>query len=98
MAFFDFLKNKNSFDTAYYEKIQMKDAEDWYLYYDLSDAPWSADLKESQRMFFVKLFFAMMLCFGFYFIKYLQLRNKKNISEQIVSKISDISDKLFKSN
>lgn len=93
----NFLKNKNSFDTAYYEKIQMKDAEDWYLYYDLSDAPWSADLKESQRMFFVKLFFAMMLCFGFYFIKYLQLRNKKNISEQIVSKISDISDKLFKS-
>ncbi len=38
-----------------------------------------------------------MLCFGFYFIKYLQSRNKKNISEQIVSKISDISDKLFKS-
>lgn len=93
----NFLKNKNSFDTAYYEKIQMKDAGDWYLYYDLSDAPWSADLKESQRMFFVKLFFALMLCFGFYFIKYLQLRNKKNISEQIVSKISDISDKLFKS-
>lgn len=93
----NFLKNKNSFDMAYYEKIHVKDAGDWYLYYDLSDAPWSADLKESQHMFFVKLFFAMMLCFGFYFIKYLQSRNKKNISEQIVSKISDISDKLFKS-
>lgn len=82
-------------EHAYYEKLQIQDQDEWYLFYDFRDEPWAKGVKELTKILFLKLTLLGFIFGTLLFVRYSQKKKVRDVASQIHQSISTLTQALL---